>query len=130
MELPEIPPGERTPLVEALLGIIRQLLDRVHELEVTNQELRDEIARLKGQKPRPDIKPSVLETPPSSEGPKKQRRDPAKRPKTSELHIDREVPLHPDNLPAGATFKAFEPYVVQDLLIKSDTTRYLRTCPL
>lgn len=126
MELPEIPPAERTPLVEALLGIIRQLLDRVHELEVTNQELRDEIAKLKGQKPRPDIKPSLLETPPPAEGQKKQRRDPAKRPKTSELHIDREVPLHPHNLPEGATFKAFEPYVVQDLIIKSDTTRYLR----
>jgi hypothetical protein len=126
MELPEIPPAERTPLVEALLGIIRQLLDRVHELEVVNQELRDEIARLKGQKPRPDIKPSLLETPPSTEGPKKERRDRPKRPKTSELHIDREVPLHPENLPEGATFKGFEPYVVQDLIIKSDTTRYLR----
>lgn len=124
IELPEIPLGERTPLVEALLGIIRQLSDRVHELEVTQQELRDEIARLKGQKPRPDIKPSRLERPPATEG--KQPRDPAKRPKTAELHIDREVPLHPDNLPEGATFKGFEPYVVQDLIIQSDTTRYLR----
>jgi hypothetical protein len=126
VELPEIPLAERTPLVEALLGIIRQLLDRVYELEVTNQERRDEIAKLKGQTPRPDIQPSLLETPSSTEGPKKQRRDPAKRPKTSELHIDREVPLHPDDLPEGATFKGFEPYVVQDLIIKSDTTRYLR----
>jgi Transposase IS66 family len=126
MELPEIPPAERTPLVEALLGIIRQLLDRVHELEVANQELRDEIAKLKGQNSRPDIKPSLLETPSSGEGQKKQRREKAKRPKTSELHIDRDVLLHPDNLPEGATFKGFEPYVVQDLIIKSDTTRYLR----
>jgi uncharacterized small protein (DUF1192 family) len=62
MELPEMRPEERTPLVEALLAILRQLADRVAELEQTNQQLRDEIARLKGQKPRPDIKPSVLET--------------------------------------------------------------------
>jgi hypothetical protein len=61
MELPEIRPEERNPLVEALLGIIRQLLDRVGQLEETNQQLRDEIAKLKGQKPRPDIKPSLLE---------------------------------------------------------------------
>jgi uncharacterized small protein (DUF1192 family) len=61
MELPEIRPEERTPLVEALLGIVRQLLDRVGELEESNQLLRDEIAKLKGQKPRPDIKPSRLE---------------------------------------------------------------------
>src|SRR5205814_1114764 len=63
MELPEVRPEERTPLVEALLGIIRQLADRVAELERINQELRDEIARSKGQKPRPDIKPSILNTP-------------------------------------------------------------------
>ncbi len=49
MELPEVRPEERTPLVDALLAIIRQLLDRVGELEQTNQQLRDEIARLKGQ---------------------------------------------------------------------------------
>ena len=66
MELPEIRPEERTPLVEALLEIIRQLLDRVGHLEETNQQLRDEIARLKGQKARPDIKPSLLEASASS----------------------------------------------------------------
>ena len=36
------------------------------------------------------------------------------------------MPLHPDNLPVGATFKGFEPYVVQELIIKNDNTRYLR----
>ena len=126
MELPEIPPAERTPLVEALLGIIRQLLDRVHELEQTVQELRDEIARLKGQKPRPDIKPSLLETPPSGEGQKRPRPPSAKRPKTSELTIDREVVLHPESLPLGATLKGYEPYVVQELMIKTETTKYQR----
>jgi hypothetical protein len=126
MELPEIPAAERTPLVEALLEIVRQVLDRVHELEVANQELRDEVAKLKGQKPRPDIKPSLLETPQAADGQQKRRRDPAKRPKTAELHVDREISLYPDNLPDGAAFKGFEAYVVQDLLIKSETTRYLR----
>ena len=48
MELPEIRPEERTPLVEALLGIIQQLLDRVAELEATVQQLRDDNAQLKG----------------------------------------------------------------------------------
>lgn len=128
MELPEIRPEERTPLVEALLGIIRQLLDRVHELEETVQQLRDEIAKLKGQKPRPEIKPSILEAAKSKiEGQEGSKRPgSAKRPKTAELHIDREVPLHPDNLPVGATFKGFEAYVVQELIIKCENTRYLR----
>jgi hypothetical protein len=125
MELPEVPPEERTPLVDALLGMIRQLLDRVQELEQTNQELRDEIAKLKGQKPRPDIKPSRLEASTKGAG-QREHRPSAKRPKTAELHIDREVSLHPENLPVGATFKGFEAYVVQELIIKSETTRYQR----
>jgi hypothetical protein len=128
MELPEIPAQDRTPLVESLLAIIRQLLDRVRELEESNQQLRDEIAVLKGQKPRPDIKPSQLESSSAkSQQPKPDKRPgSAKRPKTAELHIDHEVPLHPDNLPEGATFKGFEPYVVQELIVKTETTRYLR----
>jgi hypothetical protein len=128
MELPEMRSEERTPLVEALLAIIRQLADRVAQLEQTNQQLRDEIARLKGQKPRPDIKPSVLETTQSKTEAKEGGKRPgsAKRPKTAELHIHHEVPLHPEGLPVGASFRGFEPYVVQELIIKNENTRYLR----
>jgi hypothetical protein len=128
MELPEMRPEDRTPLVEALLAIIRQLADRIAELEQTNQQLRDEIARLKGQKPRPDIKPSVLETTKPKTEAKEGGKRPgsAKRPKTAELHIHHEVPLHPESLPVGATFRGFEPYVVQELIIKNENTRYLR----
>ena len=48
MELPEIRPEERTPLVEALLAVLRQVPDHVGELEATNQQFRDEVAVLKG----------------------------------------------------------------------------------
>src|SRR5438094_411689 len=128
MELPDIRPEERTPLVEALLAIIRQLLDRVAQLEQTNQQLRDEIAKLKGQKPRPDIKPSVLEgTKPKTERKEGGKRPgSAKRPKTAELHIHHEVQLHAEGLPVGAILKGYEAYVVQELIIKNDNTRFLR----
>jgi hypothetical protein len=128
IELPEIRPEDRTPLVEALLGIIRLLLDRVGQLEQTNQQLRDEIATLKGLKPRPDIKPSLLEATQPKPAPRPDGKRPgsAKRPKTAELHIHRELPLHPEDLPVGATFRGFEAYVVQELLIKNENTRYLR----
>jgi hypothetical protein len=128
MELPEIRPEDRTPVVEALLGIIRQLADRVAQLEESNQQLRDEIAQLKGQKPRPQIKPSLLEST-TSEAKKQEggkRPGSAKRPKTAELQIHRELPLHLDHLPEGATFKGYEAYVVQELIIKNENTRYLR----
>jgi hypothetical protein len=128
MDLPDIRPEERTPLVEALLGIIRQLLDHIQQQEETIRQLRDEIAHLKGQKPRPQIRPSQLETPatkapaePSGKG-----TESAKRPKNAELTIHRRVPLHAEHLPPGATFKRFESYVVQDLRIEAQNTEYQR----
>jgi hypothetical protein len=128
MDLPEIRPEERTPLVEALLGIIRQLLDVIRQHEETIQQLRDEIARLKGQKSRPDIKPSILE----AKQPKTERKEgdkrpgSAKRPKTAELTIHYQVRLDHDSPPVGSTLRCYEPYVVQDLIIKNENTRYLR----
>ena len=133
MELPEIRPEERTPLVEALLGIIQGVLDRNRQLEETVLQLRDEIAIVKGQKPRPQIKPSRLESdkPPSqqegslTEGSAK-RPGSEKRSKNSQLAIHRRVHLHIDALPPGAVLKGYEPYVVQDLVMESKNTLYLR----
>src|SRR5437588_11756112 len=127
MELPEIRPEERTPLVESLLGIIHQLLDYTRQLEETIQQLRDEIAVLKGQKPRPKISPSRLEPAPRqprAEGEKRPGSE--KRRKNLELTIHKELRLHIDDLPPGAVFKGYEPYVVQELKIECQTTRYLR----
>jgi Transposase IS66 family len=128
LELPDIPAAERTPLVESLLAIIRIQQDRIGQLEETVQQLRDEVALLKGQKPRPDLKPSRLESvPPKTAGQEGHKRPgSAKRPKTAELTIHHEVPLHPKDLPAGATFRGYEAYVVQELSLKNDNTRYLR----
>jgi Transposase IS66 family len=128
LELPEIGPEERTPLVELLLAIIRQLADRVVELEQANQHLRDELARLKGQAPRPEIKPSVLEAaqPKAELKAGDKRPGSAKRPKTAELTIHREERLHAAGLPVGSKFRCYEPYVVQELVIQNENTRYLR----
>jgi hypothetical protein len=62
--IPEISEEEITPIVTRLLEIIQLLIEE-------NQNLKDEIARLKGQKPRPKIKPSNL----TKEGANKQEKD-------------------------------------------------------
>lgn len=129
IELPEIRTEERTPLVEALLEIIRQWADRVAALEGALQEVRDENAQLKGQKPRPQIAPSTLNTPgqDKDEAGQGRRRGKPTRPRNAQLTIHHTVPLSaiPD-LPEGATFRGFEPDVVQELQIASVHTRYLR----
>jgi hypothetical protein len=128
LELPEIPPEERTPLVESLLAIIRALLDRVQQLEETVQQLRDENAVSKGQKPRPQIRPSRLEESfplPPPQDPK--RPGSPKCSKNEQLTVTpEEVVLYPDPLPSGAVLKSYEPYLVQDLKIRATATRYWR----
>jgi hypothetical protein len=126
--LPDIPADQRTALVEALLAVICAQQDRVRELEETVQRLRDEIAILKGQKPRPQIAPSRLEQPSPrpllTDGQKRPGSE--KRPKNAQLTITQEVPVPFPDPPAGSVSKGYEPYLVQELVIRVETTRYLR----
>jgi hypothetical protein len=108
-KIPEITEAERTPLVVALLEIIRIQQEQI-------QELRDEIARLKGQKPRPRIKPSKLEKKPGSKDQKEssgKRPGSAKREKTKEIQIHETVDVPAENVPKGSTFKGYEEFTVQ-----------------
>jgi len=118
--LPKIPEEEITPLVSTLLEIIQLQMEEI-------QLLRDEIARLKNQKPKPKIKPSNLEknTRKKKKAIKKKSR-PRKRSKTKYLEIHEEVAIKPDNLPQGSTFKDYQDYVVQDLVLFNWNIRYRR----
>jgi hypothetical protein len=118
--LPDIPEADLTPLVRQLLEIIRFQQERIQQLE-------DEIARLKGLKTRPVIAPSRLETPPRPPPvPGQKRPGSAKRPKTSQLIVTNEVVIPLANVPPEATFKGYEDFVVQDLIIRSQVTCYRR----
>lgn len=90
--------------------------------------LKDEIARLKGNKPRPQIKPSSLEkpTPPKSsdkERPVRQKREVSK---TKNLVISEEQILKADNVPEGSKFKGYEDYFVQELIISPYNIKFRR----
>lgn len=127
MSIPKIPllsEEERTPVVTTLLEIIHLQGEMI-------QQLRDEIAILKGQKPKPQIKPSQLEKgPKDSEGEDKKgsggkRPGSEKREKTKELIIHREEKIKPEHIPDGSTFKGYQEYVVQDIIIQPYNTKYL-----
>lgn len=121
-KIPHIPEEERTPLVVALLEIIRLQQEEI-------QELRDEIARLKGQKPKPKIKPSVLE---EDYGEKEQkgsggkRAGSGKRMKTKKLKIHNTVIIPAPNVPPGSVRNGFEDFTVQGLLFQPNNTLYRR----
>ena len=94
----EIPPEEQTPLVLALVEIIRSQDEEI-------KALRDEIDRLKGTTRRPKIKPSRLPDPDKG----KQKKGKGKRPGANKRVKTRELPIHPDvpltieGLPEGST---------------------------
>jgi hypothetical protein len=118
--LPDISEAECTPLVRQLLDIIGHLQNRIQELE-------DEILRLKGLKSRPTIAPSPLETPPRPpRDPGQKRPGSAKRLKTAQLTITDEVVVPLADPPPGSTFKGYEDFVVQDLIIRPRVIRYRR----
>jgi len=128
LALPLIPDAERTPLVEALLAIIDAQQVRIQQLEETVQQLRDEIAILKGQQPRPTIAPSRLETPPPKPPPAPGDKRPgsAKRSKNASFLTPVEVKIPFPDPPPGSTAQGYEEYFVQELVLQGKVTRYLR----
>ena len=117
-----IPPSEQTPLVLALLEIIRR-----QDAEI--KALRDEINQLKGTTQRPKIEPSRLLKPQTLKRKNKGGKRPGsqKRQKTRALTIHDTLPLVVDGLPVGTQIEGYRDYVVQDLRVEAHNTRYRRT---
>lgn len=117
-----ISPEEQTPLVLALLEIIRRQDEEI-------KTLKDEIHKLKGTTQRPNIEPSRLlkPKPPKSGKAKGKRPGSAKRVKTRDLQIHEDRPLVIEGLPAGTRIEGYRDFVVQDLKVAAHNTRYRRT---
>jgi len=108
------------------------LLEENARLTTENEALREENARLKGLKGKPDIKPrskspankpsgmdKASDKRPRREG--KQKRGPKKPSAPVE---ERQVAV--DGIPPGSRFKGFEPFTVQELRIEARTLCYQR----
>ena len=106
---------------------MRQFLETIRSQQERIQQLEDEIARLKGLKTRPVIAPSRLETPPRQPPqPGQKRPGSAKRPKVAQLIITDEVVVPVPDVPPESTFKGYEDFIVQDLILRPQVTRYRR----
>ncbi len=120
--LPDIPAEERTP-------VVIELIETVHYQMEMIQTLRDEIAVLKGNKPKPKIKPGKLEKRTKEEKGKEskegKRAGSSKKEKTAELTIHETVPIPPENIPEGSRFKGYKEFTVQGIIIKPHNIRYL-----
>jgi hypothetical protein len=140
LNLPDIPETERTPLVDTLLGVIEQLVQENSGQAETIQQLRDEIAILKGEKGKPKFKPSGMEEKAGthSDGDRDNNGDDAcdnnkKRPgsqkrgkkKKLTVHESRIVAPH-EEIPDGSVFKGYDDFIVQEIYFEAHNIRYRR----
>ena len=127
VQIPKIPKEENTLIISQLLEIIDQQSVSIQLQGEEIQQLKDEIARLKGQKPKPKIRPSKLEKnrkekKKSSSG---KRPGSKKRSKTADLIIHKEITVPPESIPTNSTFKGYQPYTVQGVNILPYNVCYL-----
>src|SRR3954449_3161257 len=117
------PPGDLDALsTTELKALVVELLGKVAALEQTVAAQRAEIARLKGLKGRPVLKPSGMETAsePKPPSPPKGRRGPV-RPR-----VAIEDRILAAAVPPGSRFKGYADFFVQDLVLRACCIRYRR----
>ena len=119
------PPRDLDELTPAQLrDLVATLLTKMTALEQKVIEQREEIARLKGLKGRPDIKPSGMDKGTEPAKPNRQGQHPRRGKVRPRVNVeDRIVPA---TVPAGSRFKGYEPYTVQELVLTVHAVRYLR----
>ncbi len=111
---------EQSPIVSELIDYIKQQGDMI-------QKLKDELAELKGQKPKPKIKPSNLEKKTTRRKKNKQskkRPGSKKKSKTQTIEIHEDKIVQPEKIPDGSVFKGYQDFIVQDFVIGSWNIRY------
>jgi hypothetical protein len=118
------PKDKKNPIIAFLLDQFEQQSEIILILKEQNQLLKDEIARLKNQNPKPKLKPSKLPKDPKPKSCAKGSTRKKKK-KTAMLKIDKVKRIAPEHIPEGSTFKGLNPYTVQGLQIAPFNTRYL-----
>jgi hypothetical protein len=107
-----------------LQQLVLKLLGENTEQKRAIAELREEIARLKGLKGRPDIKPSGMEQA-TTPTPRDKRAGWRGRGKITP-RVSVEEKILPVQVPAGSRFKGYEDFVVQDVVLRVRAIRYRR----
>jgi hypothetical protein len=108
-----------------LKGLVVKQWEQMVELQRMVAALREEIARLKGRPPRPNLKPSGMEQgtepkPAGSPGDRKRARGSTR----SKLSIHEERMVKVATPPRGSRFKGYTSFIVQDLVIRPHVVNF------
>lgn len=107
-----------------LKQLVLKLVEENAEQARVIAELREEIARLKGLKGRPPIKPSGMENGTSSKSGGKRGRRRGRGKVTPRVGVEEQI-LKAE-VPAGSRFKGYEDFVVQEIVLRARVIRYRR----
>lgn len=120
-----LPPANLSALSRSELeALLVELFSEVATLKQAVAEQREEIARLKGLKGRPNIKPSGMEKGTAAPKSQKQEKQPGRGKITPRVKVEEKVIRI--EVPPGSIFKGHESFLVQDLAISANATCYLR----
>jgi len=126
--------GIADPSLKAAIRILLNLIETqarvIEDLKKENQQLKDEIKRLKGEQGKPDIR---KQTGPkkdiSSEKERKKKQEMKRRArqrKKNKISANRTVTcdIDKETLPKDAVFKEWKPVIVQDIVIQADNIEF------
>jgi len=113
--------------IALLLNVIETQQKQINEQKQVMQELRDEIARLKGEIPKPVILPNTKGKDISSEKETHPPKTHNKEPKKDKIPVDRTIicTLDKSGLPSDLIYKGTESVISQDIIFKRDNTKYI-----
>ena len=115
--------------IQALFNLIEAQASTIRKLQEENQQLRDEINRLKGEQGKPKIKPDNKTKAQDISSEKERKEDTPESGRSSvkdKITINRTqiCKVNKAQLPDDAVFKGHETVTVQDLRIETDNVKF------
>ena len=133
IDLDSIKDAKLRNIIKIFIDVTEHLASENQKLNQLNQELKDEVNKLKGEKGKPKIRPQTSNKSKDHSSEKERngtedRKLTRKKPKVSEIKIDRteRCTFDRDKLPEDIVFKGYESTVVQDIKIITDNIKFER----
>lgn len=111
--------------IDQLSLIAHELSDKTHNQAIEIEKLKNEIAKLKGQKGPPKIRPSKKDKDKKGKAAKDSgsNKQPLQGPNLEKRRSEDRI-LQPNHIPDGSRFKGYQDYKVEDIIVEAVEIRF------